>query len=114
MSEPPAVPVPSALTCATFSPFLGESFVAARDGQTVDLLLIEATPVQLKAMDGRALGKSGYVRRDPFVLLFRGPSAPQLRQGLYEFNHPTIGEFQMSIVPVGPGETGLLYEAVFN
>ena len=113
MTEP-FIPVPSALTCAAFAPLVGESFAATREGVSVALELIEANVTQLKPIDGRARGKSGFVRHDPFVLLFRGPLEPQLRQGLHQFAHPAMGEFEMSIVPVGPGESGLLYEAVFN
>ncbi len=108
------VPIPSALTCAAFEPFVGEPFGAVCGGASVSLDLIEARLTPLKPIDGRALGKSGFVRRDPFALLFRGPATPQLRQGLYQFRHATMGEFQVGIVPVGPGETGLLYEAIFN
>lgn len=110
----PADPVPSAMTCATFAPLIGEAFVATRDGVSVSLDLIEATPIRLKPMDGRALGKSGFVRQDPFSLLFRGPLDQPLRQGLHAFRHATLGEFDMAIVPIGPGATGLVYEAIFN
>lgn len=113
MTEP-FTPVPSALTCATFTPLVGESFTATRDGVSVALELIEANVTQLKPIDGRSRGKAGFVRRDPFALLFRGPAAPPLQQGLHHFAHPALGELQIFVVPVGPGESGLLYEAVFN
>jgi len=108
-------PIPSPFTCDTFSPHLGESFSAMTgQGIPIPLELIEATPAKLQPNDGRALGRSGFVRRDPFALLFRGPQEAQLLQGIYAMTHETLGNFDLNLVPVGPGETGWLYEAVFN
>ncbi|MBS1913476.1 MAG: hypothetical protein JST22_15925 [Bacteroidetes bacterium] len=112
--QPQADPVPSPYTCDTFLPHVGNTFVlTSRSGSAVDLELITAEPVKLNPIDGRAVGRSGFVRRDPFRLLFRG-HGEMLPQGLYGFRHETMGDFQMSVVPVGPGESGWLYEAVFN
>ncbi|MFO1399231.1 MAG: hypothetical protein U1F48_19435 [Burkholderiales bacterium] len=108
------VPVPSPFTHATFAPLLGQAFVAMHADAPVPLELVEARVIELKPMDGRALGKSGFVRRDPFVLLFRGPLERPLPQGLRMFTHAQLGTIELHIVPVGPGATGLLYEAVFN
>lgn len=110
----PFVPVPSPFTHATFASHVGDAFIATRDGAPLPLALVEARVIALQPMDGRALGKSGYVRRDPFALLFRGPLDRPLPQGLRAFTHPALGTFELHIVPVGPGETGLLYEAIFN
>lgn len=109
------IPPPSPMTCDTFAPYVGDIYrVTLPDGTMAELTLISAKPIELKPFDGRALGKSGYVRRDPFVLLFRGVEAAVPRQGLYTFSHAAMGEFAMSVVPVGPGETGWQYESVFN
>lgn len=110
----PFVPVPSPFTHATFAPHVGDRFVTTGDGAPLALELVEARRIALKPMDGRALGRSGFVRRDPFALLFRGPHERPLPQGLRPFTHPALGTFELHIVPVGPGETGLLYEAIFN
>ncbi len=109
----PSPPLRS-LTCAAFAPLVGDTFDAERDGVTVPLRLVEARPVMLKAIDGRAMGKSGTVRTDPFTLLFRGPSDLPLEQGIRTFRHPSLADTSINIVPIGPGETGLLYEAIFN
>ena len=115
----PLVPNPSHFTCDTFAPHVGNPFsiaVVDQDGneERIDLELISAEPTPLKPHDGRALGKSGYVRTDPFSLQFRGPANKMLVQGLYAFRHAVIGDFTMVIVPIGPGETDLLYQATFN
>lgn len=107
--------MPSPFTCATFAPYVGEIFSIPVVGEDpIGLNLISAEMVQLKPIDGRAIGKSGSVRTDPFTLLFRGPEDKPLAQGIYSFSHGQVGTFMMNIVPVGPGESGLLYEAVFN
>lgn len=109
------VPTPSLLTCDAFAPHVGEQFTVIRvDGIRVELELISAEMLPLKPFDGRAVGKAGFVRTDPFVLLFRGAETAIPRQGLYRFSHPSMGEFQMAVVPVGPGETGWQFEAIFN
>lgn len=111
----PSAPIHSPFTCDTFAPLVGETFNATLpDGTVAGLVLISADLFQLKPFDGRVVGKSGFVRRDPFHLLFRWNGETIFRQGLYPFTHPQLGSFEMLIVPVGPGETGWLYEAVFN
>jgi hypothetical protein len=52
--------------------------------------------------------------RQPFTLLFHGVFDPWLPQAIYPFDHPALGEFDMFIVPVGPDEVGMRYEAVFS
>jgi hypothetical protein len=94
---------------------VGEIFsIPVVDGTTIDLELLKSEPYALKPFDGRSRGNSGFVRTDPFSLLFTGPWDTMLGQGVYTFNHDVIGNFAMNIVPVGPGEKGWLYEAVFN
>lgn len=108
-------PIHSPFTCDAFAPHVGETFALTfHDGTTVDLTLVSAEPIALKPFDGRAVGKSGFVRTDPFVLLFRWVGESVFPQGLYAFRNEGMGEFHMNVVPVGQGETGWLYEAVFN
>lgn len=108
-------PIHSPFTCDTFAQHVGEKFaIKTGNGGFIELELISAEPLKLKPFDGRALGKSGFVRTDPFSLLFRWDGEQMFGQGVYDFTHPTIGDFYMSVVPVGPGESGWLYEAVFN
>ena len=54
-------------------------------------------------------------RKDPFSILFLGPKAPILPQRTYLMTHPSFGDFDIFIVPVGPDRAGKMqYEAVFN
>jgi hypothetical protein len=54
-------------------------------------------------------------RKEPFSIIFLGPKTPILPQRTYSMTHPTLGTFDIFIVPVGPDKTGYMqYEAVFN
>jgi hypothetical protein len=53
-------------------------------------------------------------RQEQFSVLFRAPSEPVLRQGLFRVEHDKIGEFDLFLVPVRKDQDGLYYEAVFN
>jgi hypothetical protein len=51
---------------------------------------------------------------EKFSLLFTGPPQMPLEQGIHRFLHPTIGIFDLFIVPVDPEFVGCHYEAIFN
>jgi len=61
------------------------------------------------------------IRRGPdadfekFSLLFSGPLLPVLEQRIHTFEHPSIGRFEMFMVPVmSRDKTRMHYECVFN
>jgi hypothetical protein len=87
---------------STFSGHLGESFrIHPDDASTLDLELVSATEL------GDGSGR-------PFSVVFRGPKDALLPQRTYRMEHDEIGAFDIFIVPIGPDDEGLLYEAVFN
>jgi len=53
-------------------------------------------------------------RRAPFSIVFRGPRNVVLPQRIYEVEHDTIGAFPLFLVPIGPDQEGMLYEAIFT
>ena len=57
---------------------------------------------------------SGAPVPQPFTLLFRGPPQFVLPQRIYRFEHDTLGELNVFIVPVGRTAAGVNYEAVFS
>jgi hypothetical protein len=91
-------------TVDTFSPLVGSAF---------DVHLDSATRLRLELIDAVSAGGAGATGR-PFSLLFRGPGAPLAVQQIYQVEHPTLGSFELFLVPVGPDEHGMCYEAVFN
>jgi hypothetical protein len=91
-------------THATFADRLGETF---RVGGGTDAVLLELTDASA------GTGRQG-AGRMPFSLVFRGPLEPVLPQRIYRFEHHELGAFDLFIVPIGPDETGMQYEAVFG
>ncbi len=53
-------------------------------------------------------------RRAPFSLVFRGPGEPVLTQRIYALDNETLGRLEIFLVPIGPVDEGMRYEAVFN
>lgn len=49
-----------------------------------------------------------------YSLFFNGPADIFLQQGTYPFEHPSMGELSLFVVPVGRDERGFQYEVVFN
>lgn len=53
-------------------------------------------------------------QQEEFALEFRGPLNAFLGQGLHNFAHDQMGEFELFIVPIKQDAEGFYYEAVFN
>jgi hypothetical protein len=51
---------------------------------------------------------------EQFSLIFTGAVSPWLRQGLYTLVHPQMQECELFLVPIGPDEAGMRYEAAFS
>ena len=96
------------VTVETFVELVGERFtVESGDGSSQLFELVEATSNPDHA---RTTGST----RDPFSLIFRGPIQPFLLQGTYRFQHREIGELDIFIVPIGPRDDHMQYQAVFS
>ena len=90
----------------TFSRCRGDRFRIQVEPHSLEAELIEVT----KLGDADAAGRQGR----PFSVLFRGPAEPILRQAIYHLEHPELGTLGLFLVPVGPDEHGMRYEAVFT
>ena len=51
---------------------------------------------------------------EQFSLIFTGVASPWLNQGLYNLAHPQMSECELFLVPLGPDEKGMRYEAAFS
>jgi hypothetical protein len=49
-----------------------------------------------------------------YSLFFYGPGDMMLNQGTYTFEHPSMGEQVLFIVPISRDDRGFRYEVVFN
>lgn len=70
--------------------------------QAIDLQLVELR-------EGRSSS-----RQEQFALLFSGPLATPLAQGMYQLRQQELGELDLFLVPVDKDAQGFYYEAVFN
>jgi hypothetical protein len=98
------------LTREEFAKHLGSKFHIHVDASNrLEVELIEAVVLNSRSSrNGRPL------KRDPFSVVFRGPKDTRLPQRIYRFEHEPMGVIEMFIVPIGPDEIGMRYEAVFT
>jgi len=97
--------MPDKLTAAYFKPLINETFTIQDDKNSVQMELIEVTEKNQDEVDSSI---------QSFSILFRGPKDKMLPQGIYRVDHEKIDTLDLFLVPVGPDQTGLCYEAVFN
>lgn len=94
------------LTLEHFEPHVGTAFrIDFTDHAPIELVL-----AQVDAHGGPAVPGN----RQAFSLLFQGPLEPVLPQRIYPLQHTELGVLEIFIVPLGPDELGLRYEAVFT
>jgi hypothetical protein len=93
------------LTLDTFTPRIGDRFrLSAGNGQSLETTLVEATPLGASASGGR----------QPFSLVFRGPLAPVWPQRIYRVDHDALDSLDVFLVPIGPRDGGMQYQAIFT
>jgi hypothetical protein len=95
------------LRSADFSPYLNQAFHLHQEGMNiVSLELVEVMEI------GSATRPEA---RMPFSIQFLGPIGPQyLAQGTYCLEHEHMGALDVFIVPLGPQEGRMRYEAIFT
>ena len=96
-------------TTQTFAPYVNSVF---------RLYLTAESGIELKLGSVTNLGAGNAasqapVRREQFSLLFHGPLRPILPQRIYHLEHAELGALDIFLVPVGPDQAGMQYEAVF-
>jgi hypothetical protein len=88
------------LTRETFDGRIGDAFeVIPPEGRPVELVL-------------SACEADRYERS--FSLLFHAPDGRLEPQQTFRARHAELGEFDLFLVPLGPDERGMRYEAVFT
>lgn len=89
----------------TFAPFVGGEFNLLRGDEWLTLRLAEASPI----------GGHRPVECEKFSLIFTaGPEKP-LQQGIHDFRHEILGDFELFITPVASPERDVnWYEASIN
>lgn len=102
--------MPEPLNLADFLPHVGTTFAIVFTDGTLELTLSAVEPHGARAPrpDARAL------RAEPFSLVFLGPLRPVLPQRTWDLSHPALGTHGIFLVPIGPAEGRMRYEAVFS
>jgi hypothetical protein len=94
----------------TFEPLLGRRFRLIEDGTPV----LELRLSRVSGCGPRAAEEArGRGQRVPFSLLFHGPTVPLLPQRIYHIEEESLGALELFLVPLGPDEHGMRYEAIF-
>jgi hypothetical protein len=98
------------LEITTFAGRVGEVFLLAPDETTVIVTrLIAVTPAP-----GGSAGRVRPGARTPFSLVLRSPPGAPLPQRIYRLQHEELGALDLFLVPIGPDDAGMCYEAVFS
>ena len=98
------------VTVETFAAHLGEAFrIRFPDGE-LELRLVDVEPGGEASL--RAAEEAGL--REPFSIVFRGPPEYVLPQRIYRIEHDELDDLEIFLVPIGPDDQGMLYEAVFG
>ena len=90
---------------STFEPHLNSVFTLLLE----DEALLPLTLVEVSTLHG-----DPGAARAPFCILFEGPQKPVLVQGIYPLQHAQLEPMSLFLVPVGPGDQCMRYEAIFN
>lgn len=95
----------STLTVADFEPHLNTAFqIHYGQGETLGVTLVEA----------KTRGTGLPDQRHGFALLLQSTINNYLQQGIYHITHEALEPMELFIVPVGPNQTGMRYEIIFN
>lgn len=94
------------LTHHDFASALNQKFQIPHGGGSLEVELIEC----------RSLPSTRHkdALREPFSVIFRGPLQPVLPQRIHRLEGGPMGPLEIFIVPVGPDNQGMLYEAIFT
>ena len=98
------------LSYSVFAGLLKTKFrIPLGNGTSIELELVEVQQ-HLHSLPE----KPGAMATESFSLFLTGPLKPLLPQRIYPFEHETLGQLSLFIVPIGQEPQGIKYEAVFN
>lgn len=95
-------------TIEAFAPHVGEVFhVIVDERQELKVLL---TAIEQLSQDERWKARS----RVPFSLVFHAAPGSFIPQQIYRIEHPAMEPFDTFLVPLGPDEHGMRFEAIYT
>lgn len=94
-----------------FRPHEGTSFTIRNGSEAASQLEL----IEVKSLKIEDDNRDSQFRAEPFRLTFRSPKKTEYyEQQMFKLSHEVLGELDMFLVPIGPDDEGMLYEAVFN
>ena len=102
--------MPEALKLDDVTPLVGTVFTIAFSDGTFELTLGAVERHGTRAVRPDLPG----LPAEPFSAFFLGPLSPILPQRTWDLAHPALGTRPVFLVPIGPKEGRMRYEAVFN
>jgi hypothetical protein len=100
------------LTSGDFARYKNQEFRIHDASDSTESLIAELIEVT-ELGTTNASGKGEATRR-PFSIIFRGPADQILPQRTYRVEHEAMGSLDVFLVPIGPDDRGMRYEAVFT
>ncbi len=82
--------------------------------QIISATTADGDTLTLELLENNSLGGSLETDHEAYSLLFRGPLNDSPQQGIMTLQHLAIGTVDVFMVPVGPDQHGMCYEAIFN
>lgn len=103
---------PRDLTSSDFHDLVNQTFdvcltAGEEDGEVhLSLTLASCEDCQIREFPNR--------KRDPFSLIFHGSLSSVLPQGSYTLTHESLGTNTIFLVPIGPKDNAMQYQALFT
>jgi hypothetical protein len=96
------------LTHATWEQHVGSQFALHHGENAVE----NVTLLEISKLSTGRTARPG--AREPFAIVLRaGRREFYLPQCAYSVSHPAIGKMEIFLVPIGPDEVGMRFEAIF-
>ncbi|HWU53762.1 MAG TPA: hypothetical protein VN153_13220 [Tahibacter sp.] len=71
--------------------------------------------IDVEVAQAQTLANPSPRAQPPFFVIVRHNGATRaINQGIYQFDHPSLGALDLFLVPVGPDGQGMCYEITFN
>jgi hypothetical protein len=105
------------LTSEDFAPHLHQTFILSiePEGQPHDPASHDAPHLlELIAVSDLGDAVADPALRRPFSLIFRDAAGGYLPQRIYAIEHPSLGGIEIFLVPIGPDQIGMRYQAIFT
>ncbi len=87
-----------------FKPYINKVFTTTND-ESPSFELLEVSLQGSEPSNGE---------RHAFSLIFRSENTSSPQQSIYQLQHDDLGQLELFLVPIGPDDKGMRYEAVFT